>query len=271
MSAPSFQRAPRIKRIDLVENEVTAHTLVAGEPFVTAKHRRGAKHFEDRFEFDGQAWYHVAHRWPQRFDDGEGEDDDEPGNGGPTIDRRWALHGTQAVGERALFLFMEHPEARHPELEAALSKSREAVMVYADWLEEQGDPYAASLNPELLKSRGPAGEWFLEGLDRSGAHQFTLERGLVKSVTLSLTAQENTEHVVLRLCAMRACAALRELKLRRPLRELNLDPIWALAPWPRTLQRLSLGGPLHPDVADMLQAELRLRCPELSVDGALQK
>lgn len=40
---------------------------------------------------------------------------------------------------------MEYPEARHAELEAALAKDPGALSVYADWLEENGDPYAAAL------------------------------------------------------------------------------------------------------------------------------
>lgn len=220
----SSLQAPWVKRIDLTTGAATVVPLDPTTPLVT----RRSGHATDHFEFDGHSWYHVDHRGSER---------------------RWAIHGTTAWSDSALFTFMEFPEARHPQLESTLVSDAGALLVYADWLEEQGDPFAAALNPQLLKARGPAGHWFLEGLDRSGRIEFTIREGLVRAVKLGGVPEKTLAHTLHRLCHLRACVALEHVSMQRPanVHELGpgLDarsPLWRVCRWPASLRRLTVGG-----------------------------
>lgn len=217
----SSLRAPWVKRIDLTTGAATVVPLDAAEPLVTRRTNRET-HF---FEFDGHSWYHVG------------------------SERRWTIHGTTASSDDALFTFMEFPEARHPQLESTLVSDAGSLFVYADWLEEQGDPFAAALNPQLLKAQGPAGHWFLEGLDRSGRLEFTIRDGLVRAVKLGGVPERTLAHTLHRLCHLRACVALEHVSMQRPanVHELGpgLDarsPLWRVCRWPPSLQRLTVSG-----------------------------
>lgn len=211
-----MRTAPWVKRIELQTGECTSRPLDATQPFVTSI--TGA--FNESFQFDGQSWYHVTQR-----------------------ERRWALHGTTASSGTALYTFMEFPEARHAEFEARLASDSAMLEVYADWLEEQGDPYAASLKPALLKERGPAGRWFLEGLDRSGQVEFTLRDALVREVTVNVEASQllSTLH---RLVHLRACVALEKLVIGQRSINQSLDvarwSMWRDIQWPSSMQTLVL-------------------------------
>ncbi|MBL8917147.1 MAG: hypothetical protein JNM17_40955, partial [Archangium sp.] len=203
--------APWVKRIELQTGECTSRPLDPATPFVTSI--TGA--FNDSFRFDGQSWFHVTQS-----------------------ERRWAIHGTTATSGSALYTFMEFPEARHPEFESALATDASMLEVYADWLEEQGDPYAASLKPALLKERGPAGRWFLEGLDRSGQLEFKLKDALVREVVVRVDASQllSTLH---RLVHLRACVALEKVAIDQRSINQNLDvakwTMWSDIRWPRSL------------------------------------
>lgn len=229
--------APWVKRIDLQTGELSALSLDPAEPLATGP--------TDHFEFDGQSWYHVRHRQPLH----EGERaQTRPGK--PFVERRWAIHGTTASSGSALFCFMEFPEARHPQLESTLATDAGAVFVYADWLEEQGDPYAAALNPELLKERGPAGRWFLEGLDRSGLIEFTLRDALVREVKLGGVPDAALAETMHRLCHLRACVALEHVSMERPANVARLvgagapanSPLWRTCRWPKSVRRVTVSG-----------------------------
>lgn len=222
--------APWVKRIELQGKapggdaigeqggECRSMPLEAGKPFITAIHE--TEGFNDTFQFDGQSWFHVTQR-----------------------ERRWALHGTTASSGSALYTFMEFPEARHPEFEASLATDAAAIEVYADWLEEQGDPYAAALKPALLKERGPAGRWFLEGLDRSGQIEFTLRDALVREVKVNVDSSHllATLH---RLVHLRACVALEKVHIEpRSLGQsgdVGRWTMWRDLRWPRSMKSLVL-------------------------------
>lgn len=221
----SSLRAPWVKRIDLTTGAATVMPLDPAEPLLT----RRSGDATDVFEFDGHSWYHVDHR---------------------SSERRWAIHGTTASSDTALFTFMEFPEARHPQLESTLATDEGALFVYADWLEEQGDPFAAALNPRLLKERGPAGHWFLEGLDRSGLIEFTIRDALVREVKLGGVPHEALAETMHRLCHLRACVALEHVSMERPenvssRRSLGAqasDTLWRSCRWPKSLRRVTVHG-----------------------------
>ena len=238
---PGSLEAPWIKRIDLQTGEATALALDPTQRLETAQHEREAI---DRFEFDGVSWFHVGHRWlrPAETDDG---DDDRADVGEAIVDRRWASHGTTASSRTALFTFMEYPEARHAQLESSLATEASALFVYADWLEEHGDPYAAALNPELLKERGPAGHWFLEGLDRSGQLEFVLRDALVREVKLVSVEPRALNQTLHRLVHLRACVALEKVQIEpRPLggpsAHIGTWSMWRELRWPASMRSLVL-------------------------------
>lgn len=215
MGVPLSLQAPWIKRIELQTGEASAMPLDPTQPFVTARKERAGRNVADRFEFDGQAWFHIEHRWRPTWAPDDGDDGDDSAVP-PIVERHWAIHGTTATSGSAVYTFMEFPEARHPELEATLATDPSTIPVYADWLEEQGDPYAASLKPELLKARGPAGNWFLEGLDRSGLIEFTIRDALVREVKLGAVPDAQLAETMHRLCHLRACVALEYVSMATP-------------------------------------------------------
>lgn len=240
--------APWLKRIDLTTGERTSLPLSEGARFPTATLTDGTQEF---IEFDGQnAWLHHAR-----------------GN------RRWLMHGSTMSAPSVDFVFMEHPEARHPELEAALGAAPGPVAVYADWLEEQGDPYAGVLNPALLAERGPAGLWFLEGFERTQQVTATLRHGLVHELLLSGTPEEELPSTLLRLCHLRACVALERLVIdarRLVHRELRWESllrarVWQRCPWPRALRQLVFLAPDARRPAEGLLADFRARLPAVEV------
>lgn len=244
----SSLRAPWIKRIDLHSGAASVLSLDPGEPLEVVARTQGRRTAVDRFEFDGHSWYLVEHRWPRSLVDDSDEDGADPGP--PSTERCWAIHGTTSTGASVLFSFMEFPEARNPQLESTLATDERAVLVYADWLEEQGDPYAAALNPQLLKERGPAGRWFLEGLDRSGLIEFTLRGALVREVKLGAVPEAELAAVLHRLCHLRACVALEHVSMARPA---NVTArmgrgvpasarLWRTCQWPKSLRRLTVSG-----------------------------
>ena len=135
--------------------------------------------------------------------------------------------------------------ALQPELEAALAKDPGALSVYADWLEENGDPYAAALKPELLKARGPAGRWFLEGLDRSGQLEFVLRDALVREVKLVSVEPRALNQTLHRLVHLRACVALEKVQIEpRPLggpsAHIGTWSMWRELRWPASMRSLVL-------------------------------
>ena len=175
--------APWIKRIELQTGAKTSMPLRREEPFSTAfVTDADGREFAEHVICDGVSWFHVAR-----------------------TGKRWLLHGSVMSSGSALYVFMEHPEARHPELEAAISREAGAAEVYADWLEEQGDPFAGALKPELAKERGPAGLWWLEGFERSGAVTTTVRNGFVREVQVGAIPATELLSTVHRLCHLRAC------------------------------------------------------------------
>jgi hypothetical protein len=195
-------------------------------PFHTAHvtDNRGAE-FAEHVMWDGASWFHVTRRGKQ-----------------------WLLHGSVASSGSALYVFMEHPEARHPELEAALSRDAHAAEVYADWLAEQGDPFGGALIPALAKERGPAGLWWMEGFERSGALTVTQRDGFVREAVLGAIPPDELLSTVHRLCHVRAFVALERLRIdpasfrERAWSSIFNWSMWTDCQWPRSLKRLAFGG-----------------------------
>ncbi len=246
----SSLRAPWLKRIDLQTGELSVLSIDHPRPFITAHRTSGSREAKDRFEFDGQSWFHVGHRWAAPWMEAEDAGNAGLDPGEPITERRWEMHGTTASSGSALYTFMEFPEARHPQLEASLARDPATIPVYADWLEEQGDPYAASLKPELLKERGPAGNWFLEGLDRSGLIEFTIRDALVREVKLGGVPDDAIAETIHRLCHLRACVALEHVSMQRPesaprRRTAGVpasSPLWRVCRFPPSVRRVTPTG-----------------------------
>ena len=202
---------------------MTALSLRADAHFTTARVVADPKAFTEHVEFDGVSWFHVTGRG-----------------------KRWLLHGSVMSSGSALYVFMEHPEARHAELEAAISRDAHAAQVYADWLEEQGDPFAGALKPELAKARGPAGLWWLEGFERTGAVTTSVRNGFVREAVVGAIASSDLRSTVHRLCHLRACLALERLvidpsALGAGWAEVFAWTMWTQCRWPTSLQQLSFG------------------------------
>ncbi|MFT3710535.1 MAG: hypothetical protein QM817_23165 [Archangium sp.] len=214
-----MRAAPWVKRIDLLTGVSTSMALDPHKPLNTSINE--TESFTESYQFDGQSWFHVAKK-----------------------NRVWAMHGTVASSGSALYVFMEYPEARHPQLEAELLRSPDALGPYADWLEEQGDPYAASLKPALLKERGPAGMWFLEGLDRSGHLRFMLKDALVREVHVETLRSEHLLMTLHRLVHLRAAMTLEKVSISARTLEgsgnVGAWSMWGDIQWPSSMRTLEL-------------------------------
>lgn len=211
--------------------------------------------FDEHLLFDGTSWFHVRRR-----------------------SKQWLLHGTTMSSGSALYVFMEHPEVRHPELEAALPQGAAAAAVYADWLEEQGDPFAAALKPELQKARGPAGLWWLEGFERSGVVSVTLRDGFVREAMVQAGARDELVSVVHRLCHLRACVALEKVSIdSRAIQDRQWPSVftwsmWTDCQWPTSMKTLSFSAkvPDRPRVRSgvlrAFQEKLAAKFPAINVE-----
>lgn len=212
--------------------------------------------FGEHVMFDGTSWFHVTRRGKQ-----------------------WLLHGSTMSSGSALYVFMEHPEARHAQLESAIPHHANAADVYADWLEEQGDPFGAALKPALAKERGPAGLWWLEGFERSGAVTVTLRDGFVREASVGAIPSEELLNTVHRVCHMRACLALERLTIDpRALgyREWSAAfrwTMWTECRWPSTLKTLAFGPPVPGQgrpgrqVLTEFQARMAKKYPSLQIEA----
>ena len=85
---------------------MTALSLRADAHFTTARVVADPKAFTEHVEFDGVSWFHVTGRG-----------------------KRWLLHGSVMSSGSALYVFMEHPEARHQYGEAGPPLVRERFSV----------------------------------------------------------------------------------------------------------------------------------------------
>ncbi len=94
-------------------------------------------------------------------------------------------HGSQLDLGDALYVFMDTHEARHPGLEASIGRNAGAELVYADWLEEQSDPFAVHLRQNGPSTNDEQGDGSLEGLDRvPGMLRVERRHGFVRCATL---------------------------------------------------------------------------------------
>lgn len=250
---------PWLKRIELQTGEKSTLPLRPDERVVVAHvTEQDGTEFDEHVMCDGQSWFHVRRGTKQ-----------------------WLMHGSVMSSGTALYVFMEHPEARHAELEAALPRDAQAAAVYADWLEEQGDPFAAALKPQLLAARGPAGLWWMEGFERHGAVTVTTKHGFVREAVVGPIQSSDLPSAVHRLCHLRACVALERLVIdpRAMLgyRAPNWGGVfswslWTACRWPRSLRSLAftprpdwLRPPPKKDV-QALQAKLAARHPGLVLE-----
>lgn len=212
--------------------------------------------FGEHVMFDGASWFHVRRR-----------------------SKQWLLHGTTMSSGSALYIFMDHPEARHAELEADLPNNAQASQVYADWLEEQGDPFGAALKPELAKARGPAGLWWLEGFERTGVVTVTMRDGFVREALVKAVVGDDLLSIVHRVCHLRACVALERLVIEsetfgnRGWKSVFSWSMWSECRWPSSLKSLAFsskaGGRQGPTGEELKQfrAKLAKKFPALSVEG----
>ncbi len=246
--------APWIKRIELQTGEKRAMQLPADALFPTANVKDEAGDFSEHAMCDGVSWYHVTRRGKQ-----------------------WLLHGSVMTSGSALYVFMEYPEARHPELEAAISREAHAADVYADWLEEQGDPFAGALKPELAKERGPAGLWWLEGFERTGVVTTTVRDGFVREAAVGPIDSTQLNSTLHRLCHVRACLALEQLVIDpRALGSNDWSAIsawsmWTDVQWPSSLKNISFArnAKRKPGSKSLkvIQDKLARRYPSLVVEA----
>ena len=248
--------APWIKRIELQTGEMTAMALRPDAHFATALVTGDdGRPFSEHVMCDDVSWFHVTR-----------------------MGKRWLLHGSVMSSGSALYVFMEHPEARHAQLEAAISREAHAAEVYADWLEEQGDPFAGALKPELAKERGPAGLWWLEGFERTGAVTTSVRDGFVREAVVGPIPSSDLLSTVHRLCHLRACLALERLVIDP--RALGAGwaavfswTMWTDCRWPTSLQRLSFGprrpGQRKPTKYEISEFREKLgrKHPEIQVDA----
>jgi uncharacterized protein (TIGR02996 family) len=135
---------------------------------------------------------------------------------GRRIHRHPLVHGDTLWLYDALLVFLETPQLRHVELEAALDNDpddRARVQVYADWLLEQGD----SLGDHLLGKASP--ERVLEGLEvlvREGRLELIWKHGLLHTARVRCINDATYSDVEL-------VARLVSLPVARWLRELTID------------------------------------------------
>lgn len=221
-----------LKRIDLQTGAKGWLPLRREERVVVARvtdHEGVA--FDEHVLCDGTSWFHVMRGTKQ-----------------------WLLHGSAISSGSAVYVFMEHPEARHAELEAALPGDPNAAGIYADWLEEQGDPFAAALKPELAKARGPAGLWWMEGFERSGAVTVTMRDGFVREAQVGPIHADQLLSTLHRLCHLRAFVALERLVIdprallaarSRTWGRVFSWELWTDCQWPRSLRRIVLAPRLE--------------------------
>lgn len=192
---------------------------------------------------------------------------------------RWLLHGSRVDLGDALYVFLERPEARNLALEAELPLEEDAAHVYADWLEEQGDPFAAAVKPELAKERGPAGLWWLEGFERSSPTlEWTARAGFVREAKLRGAGSDPWELVLFHLCTLRALVALEALTLDASVFtdvggaagavDFARHPLWEVAPFPAALRRLTLQRDHSAAEQHQLRATLASRGVTLEVAPA---
>ncbi len=249
--------APRIKRIDLMTGAKTSMPLRAEAQVKTALVTDAeGREFAEHVLCDGVSWFHVARSG-----------------------KRWLLHGSVMSSGSALYVFMEHPEARHAELAAAISRDPGAAEVYADWLEEQGDPFAGALKPTLARARGPAGLWWLEGFERTGAVTTTVRDGFVREAQVGVIPSSELLGTVHRLVHLRACLALERVVIdprslgERAWASIFSWSMWIDCRWPASLRSLSFAPRARgqkkppPHELEAFQKRLAARHPSLIVDA----
>lgn len=170
-------------------------------------------------------------------------------------------HGDELALKKTLVVFNRFDERREPNLEAAILRDPdrdEPWLVYADWLEEQGDP----LGRRISEARVPADdEHWLEGLGRASSRlEVTWKHGLIEKAVIREGPDRGhggAWFLLARLLSLRAATFLRELVvdlLADYDRELPRTEIARRAqvladalPALPALERLSLGYHLAPD------------------------
>ena len=171
------------------------------------------------------------------------------------------LHGEVLKLDGLELGFTREDELREPNLEEAIIRNPDAVepwLVYADWLQERGDP----LGQRMVQQRtARTDEHWLEGLWKKDSElQVTWRHGMIERAALreGLGSERGTLRSTLtRLLGLRAAAFLRELIIDLPsdfsrvpshleIREQALLLLGQLPPVP-TLERLSLGYHLLAD------------------------
>lgn len=185
-------------------------------------------------------------------------------------------------------------DARHPELERQLREApdgSEPYLVYADWLQERGDPFGELIALGVAATRGGDEAVvrferhlklhearFLGGLARQLGDRVTLHWrfGVVHAIEERELAEPLAPPIWDQLLRLRACELLRSIKLRRPCTP-ELDAVIAAAV-PATLHELviSCTGRLPEQLARRDLASLTLVGDRVAIgpdtfSGALER
>lgn len=181
-------------------------------------------------------------------------------NGQPVRLGTALLHGDLITIRDVELAFSTFDELREPNLEAAILRDPDADepwLVYADWLQEQGDPLGERITAERT---GRSDERWLEALWQHHRVEATWRHGMLDGVILreGVPSDVGTLRAMLaRLFSLRAAAFLRALSvdlvgdarhpLARPELRAQAEALVAALPALPALERLSLGYHLEDD------------------------
>jgi hypothetical protein len=218
---------PWLKRIDLGTGQSSRHELTPEGGAVLERRRRrdnaiAARQVKGEVrlfaeEIDGkEAWFAT----PVTFSDvsrglaPEGDHYRAPSES--TANAQRLSHGATLNAGDAAYVFLEYPEVREPALEDAAVQSSEGAHAWADWLEGNGDPYAAPLRAMLVgHDFGGRERWWLEGIDRgitSVGTEFEMRHGLLRRAALRGSTLPVDLHI-LHVTSLRVARALEDLTI----------------------------------------------------------
>lgn len=165
-------------------------------------------------------------------------------------------HGAAFNAGDAAYVFLDKLEVRNASLEAAAVQSPEAARAWADWLEAQGDPYAAPLRAMLKgETFGRQQSWWLEALNRgmqAMIAEFDMRDGFLRRVALAGGVLPVDLHL-LHLLSLRVAQGLEEIAIdlyqyapAAFLLGFAQSDFWKTAPWPASLRSVRLSLPDAP-------------------------
>lgn len=130
----------------------------------------------------------------------------------------------EGLGDEDLFVFEDRADVRLPELEAAVAQApgdEQRVRVWADALQEQGDPFGEHLARAVAQAPGSPDPW-LDGLWREVSHgllELEWRHGLIRAATLRSNGRLEAQawpFTLSRLFALRVAFTLESLVIDLP-------------------------------------------------------